>query len=48
MEPQKVIRVQTRYKLWHILNGGSGYKDEPFFDFPGECSIQKMIEKLPD
>jgi len=37
-----------RYQLWHVLNGGSGYENEPYFDFSGECSVQKMIEKLPD
>ena len=36
----------SKYRLWHVLSGGSGYEDSPEFDFPDECSIQKMIEKL--
>ncbi|OGI65181.1 hypothetical protein A3A95_04005 [Candidatus Nomurabacteria bacterium RIFCSPLOWO2_01_FULL_39_18] len=39
---------RQKYRLWHALIGGTtGYGDVPNFDFPGECSIQQMIEKLP-
>ncbi len=39
---------RQKYRLWYAFVGGTGYGDAPYFDFPGECSLQKMIEKLPD
>jgi hypothetical protein len=43
--PDPVLRQE--YKLWHVLIGGTGYRKCPHFDFAGDSSIQKMIEKLP-
>jgi len=40
-------RERHEYRLWHAFIGGTGYQDLPNFDFHGEFSIQKMIEKLP-
>jgi len=43
--PNPVLRQE--YKLWHVLIGSTGYRKCPHFDFAGNSSIQKMIEKLP-
>lgn len=37
----------TQYALFHILTGSTLMREAPFFDFPGEDSIEKFIkEKL--
>ncbi len=41
------VRERHKYRLYRAFVGGTGYYDLPEFDFPGEYSLQKMIEKLP-
>lgn len=36
-----------QYRFWHEFCGSGGYENEPYFDFPGKFSIQKLIENLP-
>jgi hypothetical protein len=37
-----------KYSLFHVLVGGGNQLDCEFFDLPGDLSIQKMIEDLPE
>ena len=39
-------RERHKYRLYHAFIGSTGYHGLPNFDFPGECSIQRMIEEL--
>jgi hypothetical protein len=37
-----------KYTLWHVFIGGGDQLGCENFDFPGEYSIQKIIEDLPE
>ncbi len=39
-------KERPKYRLYHVLIGGGGYQEAPYFDFPEGCSIIKMIEDL--
>ena len=40
---------RSKVRLYHVLISGSiDYDASLNFDFPGDCSIQKMIEELPE
>lgn len=54
---ENIERIQTiypdpveleKYSLWHVFQGGGDQEDCEFFDLPGEASIQKIIEELPE
>jgi hypothetical protein len=37
---------QSKYKLYNLFIGSSWDARNPYFDFEGEASIQKMIDSL--
>lgn len=48
--PEKTPRSYDKFTLHHVLAGSTPADNEhfPYFDFPGEYSVQKFINKLYD